>query len=80
MLCNISQEVLLIPTKVEDRTINRKDYLDILDTDCNNTYICSDYEEAVDILLNKTAKDSVILITGSLFNYEHISKILRPLI
>jgi dihydrofolate synthase / folylpolyglutamate synthase len=80
MLCKISQKVLLMPTKTEDRSINIKDYIDILDTDCDNTYICKDYEEAINIALNDTELDSVILFTGSLFNYEHISKILRPLI
>ncbi len=75
MLCKISQKVLLMPTKAGDRAIKPKDYLNIIDTDCNNAYICKDYEEAVSIALNETTSGAVILFTGSLFNYEHISKI-----
>lgn len=80
MLSTISQKVLLIPTSAGERSTSPKDYLDITDTHCNKIYICKDYKEAVSIVLNETTSGSIILFTGSLFNYEHISKILRPLI
>jgi dihydrofolate synthase / folylpolyglutamate synthase len=74
MLHGAADDMFLIPTSVEGRQTLEKDYRDVLGKEWDNVHICKDYRDAVTKIMKK---EGVILFTGSIFNFEHISKLLE---
>ncbi|MCX6112923.1 MAG: Mur ligase family protein [Proteobacteria bacterium] len=73
-LHKVADKMFLIPTVVEGRQITRQDYMDVIDPTWKNVCVCEDYKDA----FNKTMKENgVIVFTGSIFNFEEISKLLE---
>jgi dihydrofolate synthase/folylpolyglutamate synthase len=73
MLHGAADSMFLMPTNVEGRQTSEQDYLDVVDRKWDNVHVCTNYKDAVTRIMKK---EGVILFTGSIFNFEHISKLL----
>ncbi|MEI6079053.1 MAG: Mur ligase family protein [bacterium] len=74
MLHGVADKMFLMPTNVEGRQTSADDYRSVIDPKWKNVQICKDYREAVEQIMKE---DGVIVFTGSMFNFEHISKLLE---
>ena len=72
-LNQVANKMFLIPTVVEGRQITRQDYMDVIDPTWKNVFISEGYRDAFDKIMEETG---VIVFTGSIFNFEEISKLL----
>jgi dihydrofolate synthase/folylpolyglutamate synthase len=70
LLSDISQKVFLIPTTVPGRELGENEYKNLfLDRQMKNILICNDFDDAISKI---TKENGVLLLTGSIYNYEHI--------
>ena len=74
MLHGVADKMFLMPTNVEGRQTSAEDYREVMDPKWKNVQICEDYRDAVEQIMKE---DGVIVFTGSMFNFEHISKLLE---
>ena len=77
IIASFSDEIFLIPTKVEKRELKENDYMNVLKKYKDKATMCTDYSDCFKKIMKK---DGIILFTGSIYNYEHIDKILRDVI
>lgn len=73
-LYQVSEKLFLIPTKVEERQIQKKDYESVIKSDWKNVFICNDYKDAFERIMKEKG---TIIFTGSIFNFEEIYKLIE---
>jgi dihydrofolate synthase / folylpolyglutamate synthase len=75
VLEKISKKIFLIPTTVPERELNKSDYENLLLKRQNsNLLICNDFNDAIDKMVKE---EGILLFTGSIYNYEHLHKLLK---
>ena len=71
----VSEKVFLIPTVVLGRELSKNDYEELLlKRQKSNLLICNDFNDAIDRIVKE---DGILLFTGSIYNYEHLLKLLQ---
>lgn len=73
-LYQVSEKLFLIPTKVEERQIQKQDYESVIKSDWKNVFICNDYKDAFNRIMKEKG---IIIFTGSIFNFEEIYKLIE---
>jgi len=68
-----ADKIFLMPTMVDGRQITRQDYMKVVDPTWKNIFVCEDYRDAFKSIMKE---NGIILFTGSIFNFEEISKLI----
>jgi len=73
-LSAISKKIFLVPTAEKGRELSKKDYANITESVMHNHVLCDNYEDAVEKIMQE---NGIILFTGSIYNYAHVSRLLE---
>jgi dihydrofolate synthase / folylpolyglutamate synthase len=73
IISGFSDKVYLIPTKIRNRELKKEDYLDSLTRHPDKLVICKDHMDCLNKIIDN---DGIILLTGSIYNYQYFSRLL----
>ncbi|HOW16153.1 MAG TPA: Mur ligase family protein [bacterium] len=73
IISSFSDKVYLIPTKIKDRELKKTDYLTSLTRHPDKLVICKDHMDCFNKIIDS---NGIILLTGSIYNYQYFNRLL----